>query len=85
MEFQRYDIMRWEMFQTVSRYVDVSEKVLSFAIYQIEIMILYLKQFIHIFIKLKDFHLITNYSDTYGWISILFSYNATPLIPSYDL
>ena len=30
MECQRYDIMRREVFQTVSRYVDVSENVLLF-------------------------------------------------------
>ena len=30
MEYQRYDIIRREMFQAVSRYVEVSENVLLF-------------------------------------------------------
>ena len=57
MECQWYDIMRREMFQTVSRYVDVPEKsfYLVIVIYQREIMKSYLKQFTNIFTNPKRF------------------------------
>ena len=55
-------IMRREMLQTVSRYVDVSVYGSFYSViatYQIQITKLYLKLFINIFIKLKGFHLAT--------------------------
>ena len=49
--------MRWKMFKTVSWYVDIMKKssYVVIVIYQIEIMNLYLKQFINLFIKTKRF------------------------------
>ena len=89
--------MRREMFQTVSRYVDVSENILLFGDSNLsdrnnEIVFKAVHKYIHqtkifsfnwylIYIKIH----ITGATSLAHWISILFSYNTTMLIPLFDL
>ena len=65
---------------------------LAIAIYQIEIMKLYLKQLINIYIKFRVSPdncatikiRMSATTRLAHWISISFSYNTTKLIPKYD-